>query len=209
MSPEEYGLTEESRLTREKKELRRELVTRRDSIPRELRRTHSMMACQHTLTLIDNLKKERSGSFVVTLFLSFGSEIDTRPIISGLFDQKNQNIHLLLPSIRQSKNIILRPWKKGDPLVPSPFGILEPESDLSVSPEEVDLFILPGVGFDHFGHRLGYGKGYYDRLLARKNLRGVRVGLAFSEQVVDRIPVGSFDIPVNFIVTEKGWKSCG
>ncbi len=189
--------------------MRRELVSRRDALPREVRRRNSLLASHHALSLINQLRKDKEGLFVLTIFLSFGSEIDTRPVIAGLFKGPEPNILLLLPSIRDSRDIVLRPWKKEDPLVPSPFGILEPETKHSFSPQDVDLFIVPGVGFDPAGHRLGYGKGYYDRLLSRRNLRGTRVGMAFEEQVVPSIPFAQKDVPIHYLVTENGWRSCG
>lgn len=209
MSPEEFVLTRESLLTREKKEMRRGLVARRDALPKDERKRHSRIAGEHALSLIRKIRTGREGTFTIALFLSFGSEIDTRPVFSGLFEEQSPDLVLLLPSLRQSKEIVLRPWRKDDPLTPGPFGILEPETRDAASPVEVDLFILPGVGFDRAGHRLGYGRGYYDRLLARAGLQGIRAGLAFSEQVVPKIPAGPGDIPVHYLVTEKGWFACG
>jgi len=209
VSPEDFLLTRESLLVREKKEMRRGLVARRDALPKEERKRHSLTAGNHALSLIRKVRLEREGSFALVIFLSFGSEIDTRPVISGLFAENSPDLLLLLPSLRRSKEIVLRPWRKDDPLTPGPFGILEPETRESVSPGEVDLFILPGVGFDRAGHRLGYGRGYYDRLLSRSGVGGLRAGLAFSEQVVPEIPSGPGDIPVQYLVTEKGWVACG
>ncbi len=209
MSPEERLMTQESRLVREKKEMRRGLVARRDALPKEERKRHSQAAGDHALSLIRRLRKEREGLFTLALFLSFGSEIDTRPILSGLFAENPEETRILLPSLRHSKEIVLRPWHKDAPLTPGPFGILEPETREAVPPEEVDLFLLPGVGFDRAGHRLGYGRGYYDRLLARVGIAGIRAGLAFSEQVVPEIPAGAGDVPIHYLITEKGWNACG
>jgi 5-formyltetrahydrofolate cyclo-ligase len=61
------------------------------------------------------------------------------------------------------------------------------------------LILVPGVAFDLQGNRLGRGKGFYDRLLAE--IRGVKCGVAFEEQIVDEIPVGSHDAAMDFIVT--------
>ena len=209
MSHEERLLDKESLLVREKKEMRRGLVARRDALPKEERKRHSQAAGEHALALIRRLRRSNEGPFTLALFLSFGSEIDTRPILSGLFAENAEGTRILLPSLRHSREIVLRPWRKDEPLTPGPFGILEPETREAVSPEAVDLFLLPGVGFDRAGRRLGYGRGYYDRLLARAGIGGIRAGLAFSEQVVPEIPSGAGDVPVHYLVTDKGWSACG
>jgi len=89
-------------------------------------------------------------------------------------------------------------------LVVGKFGIREP-ADLSPEMElnQLDLVLVPGVAFDTHGRRLGRGKGFYDRLLA--GVRGTKCGLAFDEQIVDAVPVGPLDIPLNCILTPSRW----
>lgn len=88
------------------------------------------------------------------------------------------------------------------------FGILEPKADLRcdsarrVVPGEVDLAIIPGLGFDRRGHRLGYGAGYYDRLIPLLRPDCLKVGLAYECQVVSDIPTAEHDQTVDWIVTE-------
>ena len=65
----------------------------------------------------------------------------------------------------------------------------------------MDLIVIPGVGFDHSGHRLGHGRGHYDRLL--KKTRGYKVGLAFEEQLVPELPVEAHDVPVDLLITDQ------
>jgi 5-formyltetrahydrofolate cyclo-ligase len=80
------------------------------------------------------------------------------------------------------------------------FGIREPaETCLSVPPNGLDLVLVPGVAFGLDGHRLGRGKGYYDRLL--QNFTGNKIGIAFDEQIVDAIPSESNDVRMDLIVT--------
>jgi 5-formyltetrahydrofolate cyclo-ligase len=92
-------------------------------------------------------------------------------------------------------------WRPGEPLQKSPFGVLEPlPTALEVSPT---LILVPLLGFDSRLHRLGYGKGHYDRLLAtRGNARAV--GLAFAEQEVAALPVEPHDVPLDAVVTPAG-----
>lgn len=81
------------------------------------------------------------------------------------------------------------------------FGILEPQTGERIDPQDIDFAIIPGLAFDLKGNRLGRGKGYYDRVLSQ--IKGTKVGVVFSFQIVDEVPVTSFDIPVDFVVTEK------
>ena len=89
-------------------------------------------------------------------------------------------------------------------LKPGKFGVLEPEPNLfKADPQEIGLFIVPGLAFDKSGNRLGYGKGYYDRALS--NIPEHRkVGIAYGFQVRDSVPADDNDQKVGAIVTEQG-----
>ena len=85
-------------------------------------------------------------------------------------------------------------------IVTGQFGIREPATVCrEIPPASLDLILVPGVAFDLGGHRLGRGKGFYDRLLA--GVRGIKCGLAFDEQMVEAIPVGPHDVRMDFILT--------
>ena len=90
------------------------------------------------------------------------------------------------------------------------FGVREPatEDKKIVSPDCVDLVVAPGVGFDRRGGRIGYGKGYYDRLLRRLGPTVPRVALAFDFQVLSAVPQNEDDIRMNAIITEKATMDC-
>ncbi len=82
-------------------------------------------------------------------------------------------------------------------------GIREPAASCPEIPlHHFDLLLVPGVAFDRHGHRLGRGRGYYDRLLAE--VRGVKCGIAFEEQMADAVPVGPADVRMDFVVTPAG-----
>lgn len=88
-------------------------------------------------------------------------------------------------------------------LKPGKFGIPEPDSTSSgIAPEDLDLILIPGIAFDDSGVRIGYGKGYYDRLLAHVP-RERRVALAYSLQIADSLPTGETDVPLGLLVTES------
>jgi len=87
---------------------------------------------------------------------------------------------------------------------PGQFGLGEPAARCPIFPlNRLDLALVPGVGFDAAGHRLGRGRGYYDRLLAEA--AGTRCGVAFDEQVVEEIPAEPHDVALNCIITPTRW----
>ncbi len=91
-------------------------------------------------------------------------------------------------------------------LAPGTFGILEPDDlpHTRVDPGSIDVIAVPGVAFDRRGHRLGYGGGYYDRLLGHRTTRPrCVVGLAFDFQVLDELPHDADDEPMDWVVTES------
>jgi len=92
-----------------------------------------------------------------------------------------------------------------DALRPGSYGILEPDfnEEQKVSPTTRSLILVPGLAFDKEGFRLGYGKGYYDRYLAKHP--AVTVGLCFADCVKDTLPRGEYDLAVKHLVTEKGF----
>ena len=84
------------------------------------------------------------------------------------------------------------------------FGIREPSASCQEVPlDRLDLMLVPGVAFDLHGHRLGRGRGFYDRLLA--GVRCVKCGVGFDEQIVDAVPIGPLDVHLDFIVTPTRW----
>lgn len=82
-----------------------------------------------------------------------------------------------------------------------PFGIAEPTGERFTAYEEIDIAVIPGVAFDLAGHRLGHGKGYYDKLLPQLS-KAVKAGLCFPFQVVKEVPNEPFDIPMDIIITQ-------
>ncbi len=105
-------------------------------------------------------------------------------------------------------------WQSESDLAPGTFGILEPRLELrqeigrNVLPSEIDLVLVPGLVFDLTGERLGYGRGFYDRLLAELTDTTVRIGLAFDCQVLETLPREEHDQPVDWLVTESRTIRC-
>ena len=104
------------------------------------------------------------------------------------------------PATRQ---LALHLYRPGDPLVESGFVVEEPLPTAPlVAPEAIDLVLVPGLAFDARGFRLGYGQGYYDRLLPRLT-RARRMGLAYELSLLVEVPSAPHDQPVDYIVTER------
>ena len=139
---------------------------------------------------------------VVMAFLALADEVDTGPLIAGLHQQgkvvavphTDLNGRTLVP-------VRLRP---GAALRSAALEVQEPEVQEPVAIADIDVVIVPGRAFDHDGHRLGRGKGFYDRLLGRKDCRALRVAAAYGCQVLGEVPHGEGDVPVHLLVTEEG-----
>lgn len=130
------------------------------------------------------------------VFWSFGSEVDTAPLIDRWLDEGKR---VALPRIDGSE-VVPVAYVRGGPTSATSFGAMEPVDGRLLDPAELDLVIVPGVAFDRSGNRVGYGAGYYDRFLLR--IRGPAIAIAFAIQVVPEVPAGRTDRPVDAIVTE-------
>jgi 5-formyltetrahydrofolate cyclo-ligase len=142
-------------------------------------------------------------STTLVLYAAKGNEVDTGLI----FEQaRSAGRRVLYPrAIPQTHQLSLIAVRDASELRPGAYGVLEPAGTEMVAPSELGraFICVPGVGFDRSGHRLGHGGGYYDRLLAGVGSQVVTAGLAFSFQVLDRIPQSPEDRQIDFIVTES------
>jgi 5-formyltetrahydrofolate cyclo-ligase len=139
-------------------------------------------------------------------FLAFRNEID----LSHLFERW-PNKRWLVPRVvegselasGQKPHLLLHPYAPRR-LVRHRFGMLEPESDLPIiNPGEVEIVLVPGVAFDRQGGRLGFGGGFYDRLLPLAD-GALRVGVTYEQLILQTIPMEPWDCPVEWLVTPGG-----
>lgn len=129
----------------------------------------------------------------VLLYWSMPEEVDTHTLIQKWSSSKR----IVLPKVC-GESLELRLYDP-DRMVPGYRGILEPSEEAPIVPdEEIELAVVPGLAFDPAGHRLGRGKGYYDRLLPR--LHCPKLGLAFSCQILDEIPIEPHDVALDKII---------
>ncbi len=143
----------------------------------------------------------------ILLYIAFRGEVRTQMIATagGAAGKR-----LVLSRVeKEPRGLVLHAYS-GDPntLVRGAYGIAEPHPDWPVvAPGEVDLVVVPGVAFDRRGNRLGYGGGYYDRMLPdvkAANPAAKLVGLAYGFQIVPELPREEHDIPMNGVATEDG-----
>lgn len=138
------------------------------------------------------------GASCIAAYISVAGEPSTTGLIAAARALKKV---IVLPRVVGRDHLELHRWD-GEPLHPGAFGIGEPAADTpTVAPEDVDLFLVPGLAFDDMGGRLGLGKGYYDRLLARST--GFRVGLCWEWQLLPEVPMEPHDQRVQAICTER------
>ena len=139
----------------------------------------------------------------IMFYVSFNSEVDTKEIIKQLLTKKEKSV--IVPFVLKNNPILqLSELKNFNELEPKTFGILEPKDSYirEFNHEKLDIVLIPGMVFDEFGHRIGYGYGYYDRFLKKLKSHTQKIGLAYDFQVFDKIPEEIHDIPVDIIVTE-------
>jgi 5-formyltetrahydrofolate cyclo-ligase len=188
-----------------KKRLREKLLKKRDSIPREAK-VLKEKAIEKKLFKLDVFKK--AGN--VLMYVSFRSEVDTGKYLDDVLEMGKR---LMLPVVDTRHGIIkLYEIKDTSELAPGYMGIPEPNirENRRCSIKDIELVIIPGTGFDLRGNRLGYGGGYYDRLLSMESreLAGVKhhiptIALAFEEQIDGEIPAEPHDIKVDIIITDE------
>ncbi len=129
-------------------------------------------------------------------------EVDILPIIEIFKKDKK----IVFPKIQDDKNLSLFFVKDLKDLEKSKFNIYEPKKNLKKAYiYDVDIILVPGIAFDKKGYRLGFGKGYYDRLLKKANC--YKIGIAYEFQIITDINHKNHDIPMNMVITEKNiWK---
>lgn len=179
-----------------KRELRQRLRKVLASIPREELSTRSLRACHCLFEQPEYIKAE-----VVMVFLSLPMGVDTTPLVLRAWQDHKR---VLAPKVswNQRRMIALEIRSLTDDLQVSNFGIREPASGIPIPISLIDLVIVPGLGFDENGHRLGRGRGFYDRFLAHGEFTGVACALAFEEQVCPSVPAGPLDRRVDMLVTD-------
>ena len=131
------------------------------------------------------------------LYWSMDDEVYTQDFVRKWYSQKC----LLLPCV-EGDDLLLRQYTGPESMQAGPqFGIPEPVGPVFVELDKIEMIVVPGVAFDRQRNRMGRGRGFYDRLL-KSTPNAMKVGVAFDFQLFDSIPVESFDVPMDVVVTE-------
>lgn len=148
-----------------------------------------------TLFSLPEYKKAKK----IMVYLSAKGEVLTHEIIVRA---KADGKELSAPVCRENSLMDAVRFSDFEDLKEGAFHILAPTGNETFLPEELDLIIAPGCVFGRNKHRIGYGKGYYDRFI-KKAKNACTVGLAYSFNLIDSVPKGEFDMPLNIIITEN------
>ncbi|UVC07652.1 5-formyltetrahydrofolate cyclo-ligase [Rhizobium sp. TH2] len=185
-----------------KAQLRAERLAARDAIPTENRIEKSMLiADAGGEGIVFEPGQEISGFFPIR------SEVDVRPLMQRLKDRGGR---LSMPVVVNRHTIIFRELIAGAPLVKTGFGTSGPGPEARVV--DPDVMLVPLSAYDRLGHRIGYGAGFYDRVISDLHARGKRpqlIGVAFDCQEIEVIPAEDHDVALDAILTESGLKVFG
>lgn len=154
-------------------------------------------ACEKLLAL-----PEFSSAETVMIYLSTTHEIDTAPIALQCWADMKR---VVAPKVswEQRRMIPIEIHSLDSDVRQGILGILEPLEGLPVPVDDIDLIIVPGLGFDESGNRLGRGRGFYDRFLSHPDFRAIACGLALEEQFVPEVPHDHTDMRVRVLVTDE------
>ena len=175
-----------------KSEIRKKIIQKRKKL---IHKINSI----NLKTILKILKKEKIKGKIVGGYYPYKYELDT---MQTLKDLEKLKFILLLPKIKKNSQMDFFRWSFNDPLKINKFGIPEPISQKVKFP---DILLVPMVAFDKNLNRIGYGGGYYDRYINRlkKIKKIITIGLAYTYQKVNNIPVNKNDMKLDYIITEK------
>ncbi|MBM7614248.1 5-formyltetrahydrofolate cyclo-ligase [Alkaliphilus hydrothermalis] len=187
-----------------KKIIRQKILNKRENLQRE----EVVIRSSRIIKNLDALEYF-TNAVNIMLYLSFRNEVDTKDLIVKLL---KENKRVFIPvTVPKTKELVVSELINPDAdLELGHFGVMEPKQEAlrPVTPETLDLVIVPGVAYDERGYRIGYGGGYYDRFLPKLMPNTPKVSIAFELQMIDQVDDDSFDIPVDFIITEERIISC-
>lgn len=179
----------------EKIKIREEVIKKRNYLSLEIKKNYDELIFKQLINsdIYNKAKK-------IFTYVSFGSEVDTKKFIKYAL---NDNKEIYVPKTdKVNKKMIAIKINSLNNMSVDNWGILEPKSvEKNKIGREFDLIIMPGVAFDRFGNRIGYGGGYYDKYVSQIKDISNRISLAYDFQLVKSIESESHDIKVNGIIT--------
>jgi 5-formyltetrahydrofolate cyclo-ligase len=187
-------------------ELRQQLVARR----RALTPPQRMAAAQGLRRSLERLPEYHTDARVAGYWATDG-ELPLNLAIPPLAGRGQQ---FLLPLVMPGHELRFAPWRAGDPVQPNRYGIPEPVTPAEwFAPFQLDLVLVPLLAFDRRGRRLGYGGGYYDRSFAflkeqARPTEPLLVGIAYDFQELDAIDAEPWDVPLDYVATDRELIDC-
>ena len=156
--------------------------------------------------IISRLKEKIRDANVIMAYDALPDEVNTRELLDDLVAEGKT---VLLPKVLDNESMELRRYTGSDSLREGAFHIMEPVGECFTDLQIIDVILIPGIAFDTQGHRLGRGKGYYDRFLSSliphffpltSYPSPLLIGVCFDFQKVSEVPVDKFDISVNEVI---------
>ena len=178
---------------------------RKEDLRRQIRQAKRQFTPQQleelSLPVISRLKPLLAEAQTIMAYYSLPDEVNTHGLIDDLVAEGNT---VLLPKVTGPDTMELRRYTGRDDLQEGAYHILEPMGELFTDFSSIDLILVPGLAFDAAGHRLGRGRGYYDRLLSSlftiHSSLFTSIGVCFDFQKVDEVPVDAHDIAMDKVV---------
>ena len=189
----------------QKSRLRKELRAARSEIARNRRAALDASINRH---LVEYARTARLSD--IAAYVAFDGEPDLSPALQEL---EQSGVTLALPVVNEKSGrfyITFHQWTEHCELRPNRYGILEPAGTPEIPLIRFDAVLLPLVGWDRNGGRLGMGASYYDRAFQpfAQNPRPLRMGVGYEAQETDSLPLDPWDIRMHAMLTEKGWFTC-
>ena len=182
--------------------LRRQLIKKRkNTLHTEIFEKSELI--ENHLFLTDEFRNSKN----ILFYISYNNEVNTHSMIKKSMAIKK---NIIVPiSDKKNEELIITLLDKWEDLSIGNYNILEPNYNIEkLFPlDKIDLIIVPGIGFDIKGNRIGHGMGYYDKLLQKSN-HSINIGLAFEFQIISHIQIQKHDIPLDKIITEKRIINC-
>lgn len=192
--------------------LRTELRQRRQGLSKTQQQLHADQACQHFFDA-KLLETNFENRYKVAVFLSQDGELDTSALIQELWQLNSIDLYLPALETQPDWHMGFSRYTADSVLINNRFGIPEPDipENQHLNGKEMDLVVMPLVGYDLKGNRLGMGGGYYDRTFAfklqseSKTNSPLLIGWAHSCQQVNQLPSEPWDVPLDGIINETGF----
>lgn len=182
----------------DKKVIRQEILRKRNA-QTEQEREEKSIKIKEKLFCLPEFRKAKTIMF----YLSFKSEVKTEKMVREALELQRR---VVVPVVRKEQDVMCISEVKdyNNELRTGDYGILCPKKEFmrEIPSDELDLVIVPGLVFDERGHRMGYGKGFYDRFLCDTKDRIPTIALAFESQIVGEVPIDNHDIQMDKVITE-------